>query len=82
MYEGLIWLINNNKLYSNVDIVEREEIDFNINEIIFENNKIPTIDEEIITVKVIENIIPMVNNFNLIKGIVLIINKINMISIF
>jgi hypothetical protein len=82
LYEGLIWLINNNKLYSNVDIVEREEIDFNINEIIFENNKIPTIDEEIITVKVIENIIPMVNNFNLIKGIVLIINKINMISIF
>ncbi len=26
LYEGLIWLKNNNKLYTNVDIVEREKL--------------------------------------------------------
>ncbi len=43
LYDGLIWLKNSNKLYNNVEIVERFDKDYNIADIIIESNFIPTI---------------------------------------
>jgi len=55
---------NNNKLYSNVDIVEREEKDYNVNDIIIENN-VKEIDA-LLNEK--ESLLPVPENYKIFKG--------------
>ena len=55
---------NNNKLYSNVDIVEREEKDYNVNDIIIENN-VKEIDALLYEK---ESLLPVPENFKIFKG--------------
>ena len=55
---------NNNKLYSNVDIVEREEKDYNVNDIIIENN-VKEIDA-LLNEK--ESLLPVPENYKICKG--------------
>ena len=64
LYEALLWLKNNNKLYSNVDIVEREEKDYNVNDIIIENNVKET--DALLNEK--ESLLPVPENYKIFKG--------------
>jgi hypothetical protein len=64
LYEALLWLKNNNKLYSNVDIVEREEKDYNVNDIIIENN----VKEIEVLLDEKESFLPVLENYKIFKG--------------
>ena len=46
LYEGLVWLKHCNKLYNNVEIVQRTEQDFNVNNIVIESEHLPLITNE------------------------------------
>ena len=70
LYEALLWLKNNNKLYSNVDIVEREEKDYNVNDIIIENN-VKEIDA---TINEKESFLPVPENYKIFKGKIILFN--------
>jgi len=70
LYDGLIWLKNSNKLYNNVEIVERFDRDYNIADIIIESNLIPTIPPGDV-VPIVEKIVPTIipESYNHFKGI-------------
>ena len=38
LYEGLLWLKNNNKLYSNVQIIDRPDIEYHVDNIVVEEH--------------------------------------------
>lgn len=51
LFEALVWLKNSNHLYNNVEIIDRVESDYNINNII--------VDKNIINYNVVEKNIPI-----------------------
>jgi hypothetical protein len=63
-------LKSNNKLYRNVDIVEREEKDYNVNDIIIENN-VKEIDA---TINEKESFLPVPENYKIFKGKIILFN--------